>query len=173
MVVINSYFDFDDYSQPIKTYIDDRFLFNIMFDFTKENIVYIRQNEAETQDGFFYYTPDGSNSEFLSVDRIDQRLYDAEGLVSMKFVKDTRKDSFERSVFSILDVLGNIGGLNEVIEVGGGIIVAIFSGKLFLYSLISSLYQVDTLNKKHEEEEFEKECKIYYRSDDDESDGKY
>ena len=42
MVVANTYFDFDDYDDPVKSYIDDRFLFNLLPGFKKQNMVYIQ-----------------------------------------------------------------------------------------------------------------------------------
>ena len=61
----------------------------------------------------------------------------------MQFVKDESSKSYERSVFSFLEVTGNIGGLLEILEIAGGFLVGICSGKMFLYSIISNLYHVD------------------------------
>mmetsp|Transcript_12871 Transcript_12871/g.11404 ORF Transcript_12871/g.11404 Transcript_12871/m.11404 type:complete len:90 (+) Transcript_12871:84-353(+) len=61
----------------------------------------------------------------------------------MQFVKDAESQSFERTVFSFLEVTGNIGGLSEIMEIGGGFLVGIFSGKIFLFSLLSKLYHVE------------------------------
>ena len=61
-----------------------------------------------------------------------------------RFAKDPQTDTYERSVFSVLDFFGNIGGLNEVLEIIGKLIVAVFAGRLFIYSIVSNLYQVDT-----------------------------
>ena len=51
----------------------------------------------------------------------------------MKFIKCTSTKEFEQSVFGFMDLTGNIGGF----------LVAIFSGKMFLYSLLSKLYHVE------------------------------
>ena len=42
LYVVNSYFDFDDYNNPIKTYIDDRFYYNLIPGFTKLSAVKIQ-----------------------------------------------------------------------------------------------------------------------------------
>ena len=65
-------------------------------------------------------------------------------IIDFRFYKDSVSTSYERQVFALLDVFGNIGGVNEILEISGGLIVGIFSGKIFLFSLISSLYQVDS-----------------------------
>ena len=146
MAVINSYFDFEDYDQPIKTYIDDRFFFSLMTSITRNFLAYVKTNEAETLDDFFNYSPQGKESSFISIDRISQDIQESETIVSVRFVKDPRTDSYDRSVFSLLDALGNIGGLNEVLQVSCGLIISIFSGRMFFYSIISSLYQIDLIN---------------------------
>ena len=64
----------------------------------------------------------------------------------MRFVKDTKSKSFERSVFGFFEVTGNIGGLFEILEITGGLIVGLFSGKLFLYSILPKLYHIDQPN---------------------------
>ena len=65
-------------------------------------------------------------------------------MLFFRFAKDPQTDTYERSVFSVLDFFGNIGGLNEVLEIIGKLIVAVFAGRLFIYSIVSNLYQVDT-----------------------------
>ena len=147
MAVINSYFDFEDYDQPIKTYIDDRFFFSLMTSITRNFLAYVKTNEAETLDDFLNYSPQGKESSFISIDRISQDIQESETIVSVRFVKDPQTDSYDRSVFSLLDALGNIGGLNEVLQVSCGLIVSIFSGRMFFYSILSSLYQIDPTNK--------------------------
>ena len=147
MAVINSYFDFEDYDQPIKTYIDDRFFFSLMTSITRNFLAYVKTNEAETLDDFLNYSPQGKESSFISIDRISQDIQESETIVSVRFAKDPRTDSYDRSVFSLLDALGNIGGLNEVLQVSCGLIISIFSGRMFFYSIISSLYQIDPTDR--------------------------
>lgn len=74
MALINTYFDFEDYNDPIKTYIDDRFYYDMVSFAKKSHNVYIMKNKAEVQDGFFHYTPDGDEKEFVSIERIDTQL---------------------------------------------------------------------------------------------------
>ena len=147
MAVVNAYFDFEDYSNPIKTYIDDRFYYSLLTNFSKDYIVYVRENKAETLDDYLNYSPDGDESSFVSIGRIDQDIQQANYIMKLRFAKDLVSDTYERSVFSLLDALGNIGGVNEVLQVSCGIFISIFSGRFFLYSIISSLYQVDSMNK--------------------------
>ena len=42
IVIANTYFDFDDYKAPIKTFIDDRFVFDAMPDTLLQNSIFIQ-----------------------------------------------------------------------------------------------------------------------------------
>jgi hypothetical protein len=61
----------------------------------------------------------------------------------MTFTKDQFSEAYERSVFSFFDLTGNLGGLFEILELSGSLFVGFFAGKIFLYSILSRLYQVD------------------------------
>jgi hypothetical protein len=63
--------------------------------------------------------------------------------LEISFDKDASFDRYSRSVFSILDLAGNLGGINEILRISGGLIVCYLSKDLFLYSLLSKLYQVN------------------------------
>lgn len=73
VTVVNSYFDFDDYEQPVKTFLDDRFLYTLLPGYSVNTDVYLRKNKAEVQDGFFYYTPNGEELEFVGFQRVDTK----------------------------------------------------------------------------------------------------
>ena len=40
--LVNSYFDSDDYNSPVNTYIDDRFFYNLVPQYTKSSLIYIQ-----------------------------------------------------------------------------------------------------------------------------------
>lgn len=42
MVVANTFFDFEDYGDPVKSYIDDRFLYRLVPGLSKEYTSYIQ-----------------------------------------------------------------------------------------------------------------------------------
>ena len=65
LAVVNTYFDFDDYQNPVHTYLDDRFIFDLVPSYENEQILYIKQNSAELQDSVWHYTPDGDEIDFI------------------------------------------------------------------------------------------------------------
>ena len=66
MAVVNTYYDFDNYTSPVQSYFDDQFYYNFVAGFEKGTDVYIRQNSVEQKDSFFRYTPSGDESNFIS-----------------------------------------------------------------------------------------------------------
>ena len=39
---VNTYFDFDDYDNPVQTFIDDRFYIETLPGYTKTNLAYVQ-----------------------------------------------------------------------------------------------------------------------------------
>ena len=67
-----------------------------------------------------------------------------------RFYKDPKSTDYQRQVFSLLDWFGNIGGVNELFKSMWEILVSIFSGRIFMFSILSALYQVDpSIKSKH------------------------
>ncbi|CAI2363351.1 unnamed protein product [Moneuplotes crassus] len=161
--VVSSYFDFEDYDSPIKTYLDDRFFYRLLPGYTKEYYVRIQKNSIETQDNYFAYKPGGDESEIYEIQEsslfnftIENNL-SVEGatsktLLSVQFVKDPFARSYDRGVYTILAVIGDIGGLLGVFMVAGGLVVNLFSEKLFFYSFLKKVIQVEEPIDKQERE---------------------
>lgn len=86
----------------------------------------------------------GSNIVFPGLQMLRQLFTVSVSLiVAMQFLKDPATNSYERKVFGFLEVTGSIGGLFEILEIGGGMIVGFFSGNIFLYSLLTKLYHIE------------------------------
>ena len=68
VLVSSSYFDFDDYENPIKSYIDTKFYYNLDSSFTKTADIYVRKSFAEQSDSIFQFQPSSSQSSFISAE---------------------------------------------------------------------------------------------------------
>ena len=69
LALVNTFFDFDDYVEPVHTYLDDRFIFDLIAGFEKQNILYIKQNTAELQDSVWHYSANGDQIDFIGNDK--------------------------------------------------------------------------------------------------------
>ena len=114
--------------------------------YTKFNRLYVRKNTATLTDSVLqlgigdtqqqtFYSVSKVNSDFMNVIPTDGTL------VRWVFMMDSQEDTYERVVYSLLDMSGNIGGLYGVFIAGGGVIIGLFAQRLFEFSMISRLYQ--------------------------------
>lgn len=65
MFIVNTYFDFDDYKTPVKSFFDDSFFYKFASGFNIENSIYIKQNSYSLQDSIWRYSPDGIEGKFI------------------------------------------------------------------------------------------------------------
>ena len=108
--------------------------------------MYIRQNTVEQKDSLFRYQSSGLQSSFISIESTIEKINKINAkntVLSISFYKDPKFINYERTVFSMLDCWGLIGGVNEILGLLGKLVVSLFSSKIFYFSIISAFYQVD------------------------------
>ena len=148
LIMINSYVDFDDYDNVVKTYNDEKFFFKLRKGLTKEPDIFIRKNYVTLNDEFFqmgqtehkeFYSAESSRSDFD---------LDPTGTIYAKIAirMEAREDTYERTVFSVFDYTGLIGGVFEILEVLGGLVVGYFIKNWLMFDILSNLYQVQKEN---------------------------
>ena len=116
----------------------------------------LRKNQAELQDDYFSYKPGGKKRDLIEISRYDNRLSIESNpfnavfcrcflihSIAATFLKDNISKSYDRSVITLLDVFGNVGGIMGIISVFGAMIVGFVSSKTFIYSILSKLYHVE------------------------------
>ena len=64
MPIVNSYFDANDYSTPVKYYLDDRLFDYPLYGFRKEVYTYISQDSATLEDNIYRYSSDQVQMDF-------------------------------------------------------------------------------------------------------------
>ena len=150
----DQFLDFNDYDNPIKAYYTDRYEYFGVNGLTNEARFYLHQNEAKLQDKYLLYNEQEEVKEFVSIANHDN-LYtnsDDNHVFRIRIQKSEWKLIFERQVYTILDLVGEIGGIYEVLSLLGFAIVNAFTCTAFYYSIFPQLYHVDTLGcqKDHE-----------------------
>ena len=84
--------------------------------------------------------------EFYSVetDRSDFNLnsFSSDSYANIVIRMEAREDTYERTVLSIFDFTGLVGGVFEILEITGGLVVGFFANKLFMFWMLNNLYQV-------------------------------
>lgn len=136
--------------------------------FRKKSDIFIRENEAQTDDSFvqlyntqeMYFYQVANNREILELENPSNYEF-----MSIYLSKDKQYEVNKRRVMTFADVLGNIGGIWEILFVTGLFLSYFFQNRIFVSDFIGSVYQID----KERDEQFKKKKKNKIFKDDSES----
>ena len=144
--LIDQYLDLDSYDEPIKTYINDKYDYYGISGLMNEARFYIQQNEAKLNDHYLEYLNNDETEKFISIGKSDSLLRNSQETDVFKatFLKSEGNLIYERNVYTLLNLIGDLGGIFEILFIFGTVLTSTFNSKMFYYSVLSSLYQVDT-----------------------------
>ena len=125
MSIVNTFFNFNDYGNPVNSYIDSQFFWDIAPGFRKKTDIYIRKDEANLQDDVIQLFTTRS-LDFYSIVKSKEsfELEDSTSgeIVDVFFRYDEDYDVYERRIYSFWDFLGQIGGLEQSLLIIGSFI---------------------------------------------------
>ena len=141
-----SYFDFDDYENSVKTILssepDDHYL---LPNTTTWIEWFIRENTALTSDNLLFSEP-FSETKFYDIGTQNiKTISDSATGGAILFItigNYAQTIQFERTVYSMLDLFGYLGGLYDFMLVVGFWLVNGFQDKIYQNLIASSMYQV-------------------------------
>lgn len=112
LVVVNSYLDFTDYNDPIKHYVDDIHFFEIEHDRHKKANVFVMKGEVDLEDSLFQVgnSRQGNFAMVETTRNYDDAVTDST-LATIYFRIDSKYYIYSRDVYTVLEFLGDIGGL--------------------------------------------------------------
>ena len=118
-------------------------------DFRNNVRLYVKPNNVELHDEIFDFGfSSNKNQRFYNVENTYSDLQTENAitqvLLNCIFHIDPQTDSYNRSVYTFLDMTGQVGGFYEILEILGSFFVGIFAEKLLNLSLISNLYTYRT-----------------------------
>lgn len=142
MFFANRYFNFYDLTDPIKTYFDDKTVMYASLSMTAIMDVRIRTNQYTLNDNILLRNP-SEVGEFLSFsyDLVQTRtkLSTDTILCQIRFSMDDRIDIHERTVTTLFDVIGTVGGFFEISEVILAILVSYCANRFYEISITKHL----------------------------------
>ena len=158
IAIISSYFDFDDYDDPIHYYLQDMNMYNFIPNLGIQVQYQVRLNQAVINDDIFLGSQ-GISSEvsFYNIERkrISYSNIDFNNAYLQVYINlDPQVDQYQRTVYSFLDMLGFIGGIFELLKTFGYLLVCYFIKRAYYSSIISKLYHVEanqTIQKYNEQ----------------------
>lgn len=139
------FFDSEEFDDPVTLIAPNYNLLSLVNGLNQLATYSIQINEAETYDSFLsYQSPKteafiSSENPFISIE--------GEGksgtLMRVNFEQDSRFLKIERKVYSIMDLISDMGGFMEVLIFCAAIFVHFFAKKIYTMSLLSMFYRVD------------------------------
>mmetsp|Transcript_15267 Transcript_15267/g.11097 ORF Transcript_15267/g.11097 Transcript_15267/m.11097 type:complete len:258 (-) Transcript_15267:507-1280(-) len=142
---VNTNFDFNDYTDSLKYFIDDSLFWIMEPERIKYTNFYVMSADAELEDSYLQYGQQ-QNLDFYRVK--NYRSYsgaytDAEGFLCAVYIRyDKFKQTSKRQIYSILTLLGDVGGLQSSVYVLGFFAVAFFQHRMFISQIVKNIYQV-------------------------------
>lgn len=153
ILMINSYFDLNSFDDPIKTYLTQEYFYTYEQDTFVETNIFLKENSISLLDD--YTLVDGTKGEkfyTVSDERTDKYTQTSDQFSKISIFLDPETETFNREVFTFMDILANIGGIFSLLQSFAAIIVGFYATQLFQHSVISKLYtfDVDTIDKPRE-----------------------
>ena len=145
MYTINAYFDNEDIQNPIKKYLQEIDVAPLTPEVSQNIFIDVNKNKAELKDSWFlssyseeteFYTNTYRSSYATGLDQHDGYL------LSVRFMLDGKMNIYERTAFNILELIGLLGGVYEIIELVLKLLLSSLSQKILLNSLLTNLYHV-------------------------------
>lgn len=145
--MVDATFDFKDFDSPIKTFRDDINYFTIRNGAFQYYQLKVRENFAELYNNYIF----SSFTETLKFYNIGSKMQATENSVIFsnylfycEIALDQKYDVYERKIYTLFDMFGQLGGIYAILFSVGGVIVNSVSSKIFVNTILSRLYQVTT-----------------------------
>ena len=112
---------------------------------TVEKTIRVRINKAIDYTSLWYtYAP--KEYIYYSIESVSDRLQVENGsgdLIRLNFIIDAKYKLTERKVYTVYDMLGQVGGFMGIVFPFGAIITSMFSNKIYIMTLMSYYFKVD------------------------------
>jgi hypothetical protein len=151
--VVNSYVDLDDYETPIKYFIDDTFYWETLNGIRHKIDTEVQKNGINFQDSLIQLIQPSTKYYYSLNTAKEQMVQDDVDFFTIYFRTDQNNIMYYRKVYSIGDLLGQIGGFFEVLSTAGAFFTFIIADRLITAALASRIYQVrnDDYDKRNDD----------------------
>jgi hypothetical protein len=187
ILMVDSYFDLESFDAPIKTYLTQKYFASIIGTKVKNFEVFLKENNIDRLDDYSFTKGNEQNS-FYSVKEMTSDEYESEAdlYASVKLSLDAESQNYSRNVYTILDVIGQVGGIFSLLTSFCALIVGIYAEKMAMHSILSKCYTLENggipkqdsdfsenvqvvqlLPEVSEEEKFNNDCENEGGSDED------
>eukprot|EP00347_Sterkiella_histriomuscorum_P007518 403348613 len=145
IIALTAFFEVESYEKPVNYFMDDAF-YPLIDQQNINGVVNIRSNELELHDSTFGFWDDEEKQQFYSISTyttFPQSLTATDGsLFSLQVQLDKYVDRFSRQVYTVNDMLEELGGISAVLFFIGFIIYSNFQESKFFFSMARNLFLI-------------------------------
>ena len=144
-MISNNFVDFNNYTQAVQNYLDDAYFWYLAPGLRKKVDIFVKKNSINFIDDFVQLGQ-STNQDFYQVSSMRESVLIEDTdlqIISVYIRLDSNYDEFSRRVYSFGDLLGQTGGLYSAMFLTGSVMVAIFTERLFVSSILKKVYQID------------------------------
>ena len=141
----NNYFEFNNIKTPIKQFFKENRI-NVGSNIETYVKIGVKNNEYVLKDTLTQFTQEeGSFYSFSYIDTtyhadIYRIIYGQVAFITFEI--DNEFEIYERSVYSLWEYIGQIGGIYEIVEVFTAFIVTTYNGKMFMLNLVNDKIKI-------------------------------
>jgi len=132
--MLNRFFNMEDFEDPIGESITDKFYYTMIPGFTKQAQIYVKENHLELMDDFMQYGSAKEESFYsLTGGYVDLQSFRGDTYLNAFFLLDSEITTYKRTVFSLLDMLAQLGGVYQVVEAIVFVLLGFYSERMMYY----------------------------------------
>ena len=143
--ITNYYFDVEDYNKPVNVTVENEFEFFLIPGFTVEKELRVRVNKAVDYTNP-WFSIGAKEYTYYSIETVAERLQpeNNDDLLRVRIVLDNKHTLIERKVYTVYDMLGQVGGVMGIFFAAGSIFTNFFSANIYAMTLLSYFYKIKT-----------------------------
>ena len=139
ILIMTPYFDYSDIENPVKYHIDDSNYLTLNADYFYTMDMFIRKNEYTLNDNIFRLKETKSGVFYSMADvRTLPSASNGVELAHIHFHLDSQIDQYERSVQTIIEVIGTIGGNYEILRISIGLFISTYASKMLSHQVYNN-----------------------------------
>ena len=147
--ILSAYFDYEDYTNPIKTFVEDTDIMTLIDGFWQSLEVKVQQNFANLADSLFYsfgYDTKSYYNAGRKIYKTENIEYNSGNSAIIYISLDRVSEQYERVVYSFIDMCGFLGGLYDFMFFFGYLIISTLTERLYYSDIFQKLYHIRTEN---------------------------
>lgn len=138
IIMIDGYFDLNNFKTPIGHFLTEKFHYSIIPGFEKISSVYIKENKLELQDNYLQYSGAKKNTFYSVAESTDDLRATTDSEYVRVYLKlDPERRQYKRTVYSLLDLIAQLGGVFSVIQSIFTFILGMYADRVFFHSVLS------------------------------------